>query len=162
MIGSRRPAATVPARLRRDLRPDEPVGAFVWARLPRKRTGYFTDASIAAVIKLVDLVRGWFAVRDVRERSVVFGFPLDRRMAMAVTDDRLVVWSASPRRLRSAVHRGDIPRNEIKTARLPYVGGVWRVVEIHLVDGRGVRFLVDRYGAEAFVHALCSTDPAGG
>jgi len=147
-------AAHIPDRLRADLRPHERVAAFAWAWLPRQHTEYFTLAPIGTLISVFDLVRGWFAIRRVRERSVAVGFPLDRRMAMAVTDERLIIWKATPRMFRAPLHLGDVPRSQIRNARNPYVGGGWQVVELRLVDGRGVRFLVDRHNAEEFVRAL--------
>jgi hypothetical protein len=147
-------ADNVPARLRAILRSDEQVIAFAWAQVPRRRTGYLTDATTAAIVDAVDLVRGFFAARRLRERSVAFGFPLDRHMAMIVTNDRLVVWSTSRWTLRAPVHLSDLPRSRILSARLPYVGGGWRVVEVSLVGGRGVRFLADGRNAESLVKAL--------
>jgi hypothetical protein len=132
-------AGAIPDKFRTDLRSDERIIAFAWALLPRKHTRYVTFAPIGTIVDAVDLIRSRFDLRAIRDRSVAFGFPLDRRMALAVTDDRLIIWSASPRRIRTPVHRGDVARGQIRTARLPYIGGGWRVVEIGLVDGRGVR-----------------------
>jgi hypothetical protein len=144
----------LPNRLRADLRPDEHVVTFAWARIPRPRTGYQTDASTAAIINAVDLVRGWRATRSLRRRSAAINFPLDRHMAMAVTEDRLVIWRASRRAIRAPVHLGDVPLGRIRSARLPYVGGGWKVVEVRLVDGRGIRFLADQHHAERLAQAL--------
>ncbi len=144
----------LPARLRADLRPDERVLAFAWGWMPTKRTGYLTDASTAAIISTVDLVRGWKASRIARERSAAIGFPLDRHMAMAVTEDRLVIWRASRRVIRAPRLLGDVPLSRIRSARLPYIGGGWKVVEVRLVDGRGIRFLADRHHAEGLAQAL--------
>jgi hypothetical protein len=44
------------------------------------------------------------------------------------------------------------------SARFPYVGGGWRIVDVRLVDGRGVRFLVDGRTAEEFVAVLGRPD----
>jgi hypothetical protein len=146
--------ATAPARFQSEVGPDERVTAFAWARVPRRRTAYFTEFTTAVIIDAVDIVRGWFAIRRVRGRSVEFGFPLNRRMAMAVTDQRLIIWKASPRAVRAPLHLGDVPRTRIAGARLPYVGGGWKVVELRLTDGRGVRFLADHPHAAGLVAAL--------
>jgi len=151
----------VPTRLRPDLRPGEGVLAFAWARMPTPRTGYLTDASTAAIIDAVDLVRGWKARRALRERSAAISFPLDRHMAMAVTADRLVIWHASRRAIRAPRLLGEVPRSRIRSARLPYVGGGWKVVEVRTVDGWGVRFLADQHRAERFAEALSRAAPGG-
>jgi hypothetical protein len=141
----------IPPKLRADLAAGEQVISFAWARLPRKHTGYHTFAPIGMVIDVVDLLRSRAALRRARERFGVVGFPLDRRMAMAVTADQLVIWR---RGLRSSSLLGCVPRRRIASARLPYIGGSWRIVEVRLAEGLGVRFMVDRDHAEVFAWAL--------
>ena len=73
---------------------------------------------------------------------------------MLVTDRRLVTYRAPLRKLGAPRSLGAVPLSEVAGARLPYVGGGWRVVELHLRSGLRVRFLADRDHAEAFVSSL--------
>lgn len=66
--------------------------------------------------------------RAVRERS---GFPLARRMVLAVTSERLLVWSAN-RRWSRLSFLGAIPRDQILRAEAPTVGQGWRSVHIQI------------------------------
>jgi hypothetical protein len=65
------------------------------------------------------------------------GLPLARRMVLGVTDDRLIVWSASkswePQSLL-----GEFARGHVRDATAPTVGQGWRTVRIELDEGEPV------------------------
>jgi hypothetical protein len=68
--------------------------------------------------------------RVAHERS---GLPLARRMLLAVTDDRVLVWSAS-KAWRLQAFLGEVARSQIRQATAPTVGQGWRSVRLELVD----------------------------
>jgi hypothetical protein len=113
-----------------------------------------TFLGVRVFVEVADLVRSRVALGKLRARSLVAGFPLDRKMAMLITTHRLVIWRASRRDFRAPRLLGEVARCQIKSARFPFVGGGWRIVDVHLIDGHGVRFLVDGRAAEEFVAAL--------
>jgi hypothetical protein len=152
-------ASEVPARFRSAVRTDELPLAFVWARVPRPRTARATFLSIHFVVEAIDLVRGKLKLRELGERSVAMGFPLDRNMAMLATDARLVIWRASRRGSAAPTLLGEVSRGQIASARLPFIGGGrWPPVEVNLINGQRVRFLADGQGAERFAQVLSGQD----
>jgi len=144
----------LPARIQSEMPTKEAALAFVWARVPRPRTGYLTLLGIGPFIQLVDLIRGRRQRKVVREGSREINFPLDRNMAMAVTSQRVLIWRASRHARTRPVLLGEVTRDRIAAAKLPFVNDGWQWVEVRLVGGGGVRFLVDGKGAEDFVRAL--------
>jgi hypothetical protein len=128
--------------------------AFTWALVPRSQSPGLSFLGIRVVVEAVDLVRSRLALRTIRVRSANLGFPLDRKMAILATSQRLLIWRASRQGLRAPKLLGEVARDHIASARLPFIGGGWRVVEVNLVDGSGVRFLADRRFAEQFVGVL--------
>ena len=115
---------------------------------------FVRELSIHAAIEVVDFFRGRVALRKLRADSAAAGFPLDRKMAMVVTTDRLLIWRAARHSPRLPVLLGDVPRARITSATFPYVGGGWKVVRVELEDGVRVQFFVDPVSAVAFVDAL--------
>jgi len=144
----------VPARFSSDIATSETAIAVAWARTPRPNTPGTTFYSIHAAIEVVDFFRGRVALRKLRADSAAAGFPLDRKMAMVVTTDRLLIWRAARHSPRLPVLLGDVPRARITSATFPYVGGGWKVVRVELEDGVRVQFFVDPVSAVAFVDAL--------
>jgi len=128
--------------------------AFTWALVPRSHSPGLSFLGIRIVVEAVDLVRSRLALRTIRDRSANLGFPLDRKMAMLATSRRLLIWRASRHALRAPKLLGEIARDHISSARLPFIGGGWRVVEVNLVDGSGVRFLAHGRYAEQFAGVL--------
>jgi hypothetical protein len=144
----------LPARFASDVAPSEAAIAFAWARTPRPRTPRATFVSIHVAVEVVDWFRGKVALRKLRTRSAAGGFPLDRKMAMVVTTDRLLIWRAARHGVRPPVLLGEVPRARITSASFPYVGGGWKVVRVQLQDGVRVQFFVDPASADEFVVAL--------
>src|SRR5437867_2201611 len=99
------------------------------------------------------MVPGWLDVRSLRschrphqldeQPPAVVGaspavervrIPLDRRMAMAVTSKRLLLWSVTWRSRNKPAFLGEIPLSDIATAELPYIGKGWRVAHIRFAN----------------------------
>jgi hypothetical protein len=148
------PGEACPARFRFAIGADEVPIAFTWARIPRSQSPGLSFLGIRVVVEVVDLVRSQLALKTIRERSDNLGFPLDRKMAMLATSRHLLIWRASRHGLRAPKLLGAVARDHITSARLPFIGGGWRVVEVNLVDGSGVRFLADGRYAEQFAGVL--------
>jgi hypothetical protein len=145
-------STALPRHFARDLEADEIVMAFARARLPRVRTARATFMSIHFVVEVIDSFRNRRKMREVRARGHEVDFPLDQRIAMAVTNRRLLIWRAV--RVGAPTLIGSVPRERITSAVVPYVGGGWRTVEIGTVEGLAVRFLVANSQHEGFVAAL--------
>jgi hypothetical protein len=151
-------AGAIQPRFLTELSASERPESFAWAAIPRQRTPGMTEASIRFLIEVVDLIRSPFARRKLRERSAGVGFPLDHKMAMVVTNERVIIWRSSRRSLRSPVLVGSVPRSRIRSASFPFVGGHWKLVEVSLTTGARVRFRVDNQNAAAFVTSLTSDE----
>jgi hypothetical protein len=123
------------------------------ARLPLARTGFLTIVPIGTVIQAIDLARNRLKLQRIRQRAAAVGFPLDRRMAILLTTERILVWRTRTGRAPELL--GDIEITDVEAARLPFVGGGnWRLVELQLATGYVVRFQVERTHAPSFVAAL--------
>jgi hypothetical protein len=94
------------------------------------------------------------ARQSTSERS---GIPVSRRMVVAVTGDRLLIWSAG-RRWEPDTYLGDISRQRIAGAQAPTVGQGWRSVRIDLVDSDSVTIKVAGQAADELAGLLT---PAG-
>lgn len=145
----------LPAEVLRALGPAEEPRVFTWAQPPLdKLQGSSFGSAIPAMINVQRALqrdRG----RRVQQDWGHAGFPMDRFMAMLVTDQRLLVWRASklPRRVRDQLT--ERPLDQVTAATMPYLtGGPWRGVVLETRDGGGVRFLVQQELAEAFVESL--------
>jgi len=150
----------VPARFLSVVRAEEKAVAFTWALAPGRRTNTNTFVAIWPFIYAFDLLRSRRDRPKLREVTAAAGFPLDRKMAMLATTQRLVIWSAAQRGVKKPALLGEVARDWIFSARLPYVGGGWRVVEIRLIDGRAIRFYADRHHADKFAAALDRNEKA--
>jgi hypothetical protein len=77
--------------------------------------------------------------RQRRDRRVLAqsGFPLAQRMVLAVTKDRLLVWSAN-RRWKPMSFLGALSRERIVRADAPTVGEGWRTVRIEVQDAEPI------------------------
>ena len=148
-------APDLPNQVTALLAEEETVLVFTWARVQRFGTRYMTFVPIALVIEAVDRVRNRVAMQKLRERSAGLGLPLDRNMAMCVTNKRLLVWRASGRPRRIGSFMGEVPKSRITSARAPYSGGgAWRTVLLRTTDPVRIRFQVDGGSAERFVSVL--------
>ena len=114
-------------------------------------------APVLTLLNLVRLLQRPVRAKRIRARSQAIGFPLDQRMAILLTDQKIMVWRVRRlQRLRPTL-LGTVPRDAIASAHLPYIGGSWRTVELRLADGTGVRFLVEPTKAQEFADALSGT-----
>lgn len=142
----------VPVVFADELRPSERPIVMVRARLPRAATGFLTFASIGALIRIVDIVRDRRHVARIRRTSAQVGFPLDRRMTILVSDERVLVWRA--RTGRGPQLLGHVDLSDVLSAHLPFVGGSpWRFVEIRRHNSI-VRFQIEGRLAEQFVDTI--------
>ena len=84
--------------------------------------------------------------------------PLDSlatRVDLVATDRRILVLDAGWDGTAPATCVGEIPRDEISTARLPFVGdGRWRTLRIDRTSGHPMQLHVERDRAGVFVAAL--------
>ncbi len=126
----------------------------VRARLPTAHTATVTFGSVWAAIFAVDLALNVRRIRTARRQSASSGLPLDRRMVMVATPDHLLVWRSGLGPLRKASLLAEVRWDQVAGARLPYVGGRWRTVDLALAAGGGVRFVADRRRADRFVEIV--------
>jgi len=139
------------------LEPEEEVLAFTWARVPGSRTSGTTFASILALIVTFDFLRNRIAMRHLRKRSQQYGLPLERRMAMCATNQRLLVWGAARSRRRVGPLLFALPRSRIISASLPFVGGArWRTIQLQTAEGALIRLQVRTSAAESLISALAN------
>lgn len=145
-------ASDIPKQFAAALGEGEQALAFARARLPRVGTRRTTFIAVHLVVEAVDAVRNRRALRRARAIGTMTGFPLDRRMALVITAERLVIFRAP--RVGAVEKLGEVPRSRIVSASMPYLGGGWRTVMIRTSDGLIVRLQVDRERADTFVNAL--------
>lgn len=135
---------------------------FTRARLRSPRPGGTGGVSwfgpILTIVGLVRFIWHSIAARQARALIPVGGVPLKSTMAILVTSQRVIFWDTRPLRLRAPTLLGTLSRDEITSARLPYVGGGWRTVELRYADGFGLRFLAEPSKAQEFVDAFGSPD----
>jgi hypothetical protein len=134
---------------------DEPVLAFVWARVGKFGTPFGTLYPVGLLVRAVDAVRNHAHIARLRKVTSGLGFPLDRTMAMLVTPARLLVWKAArhPRRLVELL--GEVPQDRIVTAKLPFSNtGPWKTVRLSLTHTTPFHFQVEAASSAAFVAAL--------
>lgn len=95
--------------------------------------------------------------RQRRDRRVLAmsGFPLAHRMLLAVTNDRLLVWSAS-RQWKPMSFLGAVSRERIERGEAPTVGEGWRSVRIDLHDAGTVIIKVAAKHADPLAALLSS------
>jgi hypothetical protein len=148
-------ATTIPPEVGGVLGDGEEVRVFTWAQIPLSRLRGTSFASIVALLLIGDQILQKRRRRRLAQGSRDVGFPMDRFMAVLVTDRRLVVWRATklPRRVREQLSERRL--DEIESASLPFVGGgKWRSVVLTTRDGIGVRFAVEREQAGRLVASL--------
>jgi len=109
---------------------------------------------------------GWAAETLLGRRpSAERARPLDSlatRVDLVATDRRILLLDAGWDGTAPATCVGEIPRHEISTARLPFVGdGRWRTLRIDRISGRPMQLHVDRETAGGFVAALSHEQGAG-
>lgn len=146
---------TIPSAATSILHPDEQPVVFTWAMVPLEGVGGLTFGSIAGILAFMNIFVRRHRQQRIRRRSTNIGFSLDRHMGMLVTDQRVLVWTASrhPRRIRDLITERNL--DQVKKAAVPYSGGkAWRSVVIETNDGGGVRFRVEGELADRFVGAL--------
>lgn len=124
------------------------------ARLPRFGTRRATFIGVHLIVEAVDAVRNRRALQSTRERTKAIDFPLDRKMTMIVTRDRLAIFRV--RRGTEPAWLGDVQRSRIESATLPYVSSGWRTVVLDTADHLRIRFQVAGPDALRFVETLTS------
>jgi hypothetical protein len=80
-------------------------------------------------------------------------------MVLVVTVDHLLFVEAEGRGWRMGPIVGAIPRCELKSVTLPYIGsGPWKVARIERTSGAIAQVLVRREGAEDFLKYFADMD----
>jgi hypothetical protein len=94
-------------------------------------------------------------IRRRRDRSAsrTSLFPLSARMVMALTDQRLMIWTARPN-WRPGNFLGFVQRDRILQATVPGTGSGWRTLLIHLANEPAVSIKVPSATASPIAAAL--------
>jgi hypothetical protein len=133
------------------LRDGEVAGPAIAAILPNPDPG--TAYGVSSAFPLLWLLRGVARWRARRSVQVSTGFPTAPRMVLALSGERLLVWSAS-RRWRLGEFLGDVPLGTITAARAPTVGQGWRSVVIELAGSPTVTVKVGARQADDLAAGL--------
>lgn len=128
----------------------EQVLAVARAQLPVRRTSP-VSACAAWLAWAGDILLG-------RRLSSERAGPLDAlatRIDLVATDARVLVLDAGWDGTAPATCVGEIPRAEIATVSLPFVGdGRWKTLRIDRISGPPMQLQIDRHAARRFVAAL--------
>jgi hypothetical protein len=80
-------------------------------------------------------------------------------MLLVVTLDHLLFVEAEGRGWRMGPVVGAIPRSEVRSITLPYIGGgPWKVARIERTSGAVAQFLLQRDGSDDFLKCFADTD----
>jgi hypothetical protein len=111
--------------------------------------------TVAFLRPVVWALRRRASVKAARRAHRSSSFPVARRMVVALTDQRLLVWTCGrswkPRKLL-----GDVARQRISGAEAPTVGQGWRSVHLHLTDAPPVTIKVPARYADPLAARLSS------
>jgi len=124
-----------------------------WAHWQRS-TAARTTASVLVqlLIALFDVFHNRSKMNRLQGSSAASGIPLERNMAIALTDQRLLLWKATPRPRRIGAFLGAVPRGRLASVHLPFTpSGPWRTLEIRTTDDIRFRLKVSAAAAEAIV-----------
>jgi hypothetical protein len=118
---------------------DEPLESLFTALVPPPERGGLTiSVLVLPVVWAVWLVTWQAAVRKSSRAAQV---PLARRMIVALTPRRLVIWKASSRwRLRAIA--GDLPRDRVASIAVSGSGSRSRTLILHLTTGASITMKV--------------------
>ena len=123
-------------------------------RVQKSVTGGTSLFPVMTIVRLVDEVRNVAIMKKVRRQSAELRIPLARRMVWCVTDERILILELLVSR-RRVTFLGDLPRERIQWAKLPYVSeGQWRLIRMQLTDGVTAQLLIDGTSAEEFCRLL--------
>jgi hypothetical protein len=121
------------------LGPDEPLESMFTALVPPPdRGGLMASAAVWPIVWAVWLAT-WQAT--VRKSSRAAQVPLARRMVVALTPQRLVIWRAS-RRWRLGAVTGDLPRDRIADTTVYGSGSRSRTLTLQLTTGASITLKV--------------------
>jgi hypothetical protein len=95
----------------------------------------------------------WLSKRSARAAAKESLFPLAPRMVLALTDQRLLVWSAR-RRFRLGEFIGFVSLDRIVHAEVVTVGAGWRTARVDLANEPPVLFKLPGQLAEEFASEL--------
>jgi hypothetical protein len=113
-----------------DLRRGEPLIALFPALTPSDSEGGLAPVGLIPLIMAVEYLQWRHRNRATGRTSL---FPLAPRMIIALTNQRLVIWTAR-RRWRLGNLLGDVSRERIIQATAPTTGSGWRTVRIYLAN----------------------------
>jgi hypothetical protein len=154
------PAADLPPHVTAILDDNEVALSQGWARVQKSTVARTTTfLPIQMLIAIFDVFHNRSRMNRLRERSAAFGIPLERNMAISLTDRRLLLWKATARPRRIGAFLGAVPRSRLASVRLPFSpSGPWRTLDICTTDNLRFRLKVSAAAAEAIVAEV--SDPA--
>lgn len=111
---------------------------------PDDGDGYVISGALVPVLWAVNFLT-W--THTTRKASQAAGVPLARRMMIAVTSQRLLIWKASRRWMLSELI-GEIPRQQVSSVTTYGPAVAARGFVIHLSNGKSVTLQVSREAAD--------------
>jgi hypothetical protein len=154
------PAADLPPHLTTVLGDNEVTLSQGWAHVQRSTIARTTTfVAVQMLIALFDVFHNRSRMNRLREDSTAAGIPLERTMAITLTDRRLLFWRATSRPRRIGAFLGAVPRTRLASAHFPFSpSGPWRTLEIRTTDNVRFRLKVSAATAKAIVDEI--SDPA--
>jgi hypothetical protein len=139
-----------------EVRAGETVLWILPALSPQERDG---GLAITVLILPLMALRRWMWHRSTRAAAKQSLFPLAPRMILALTDRRLLIWSAR-RRFRLGEFIGFVTLDRVVMAEVLTVGAGWRSLRIDLANEPSVRLKVPGSLADELA-AVLSGQPLG-
>jgi hypothetical protein len=117
---------------------------------------------IIVFVRLFDEIRNLVILKRLRQQSRDLSFPLDRRMIVCVTGQRILLWR-SRFRTRSLHYLGDVPRVRVRSVRDPYVSdGKWKLMTLETREGHSIQLYIDSGSSDALLRLLSTAVIAAG
>lgn len=138
--------ATVTTELRAG---ESPVVVFPAITITQPAEG-MAPAELWPLIIAVDRMLQWRRDRAASRASL---FPVNSRMIMSLTDQRLLIWSVRPR-WRPGRFLGYVARDRILQVTAPTPGKGWQAIVIHLATEPAVSVKVPSSAAGRLIPAL--------
>jgi hypothetical protein len=153
-------AQTAPEQIAAHVRADESLRRVFHVILPGPNAGVaWGDAAV--VVPLVRIVGRVMRNRAAAAAQEDVGIGLRPRMLWALTDQRILLFSAL-KRWELGEPLGAIARTEVVGATAPTVGQGWRTVVIELTAGRQLSIKVGHTVADDLAAELASAARSGG
>src|SRR5665213_2742287 len=137
-------AADLPPHVTAILSDNEVVLSQGWACVQRSTVARTTTfLPIQMLIAIFDTFHNRSRMNRLRESCAASGIPLERNMAISLTDQRLLLWKAKSRPRRIGALLGAVPRSRLASVQFPFApSGPWRTLEIRTTDNLRFRLKV--------------------